>query len=584
MRHASKLCIAALSVLTALPVLPMAAGAAPPAPEREGPETEYVVVLDEADAARGRSAISAAGGTVVRENAKVGVVTVKSTKVDFAGKVNAQPGVASAARNNPVAKVPKARVPGPSDLEKGEGELKPGQTAPGGPAVRRAPQAGQPTQEPLGPLQWDMRAMGASPEGSYAINRGHKGVRVGVIDTGIDATHPDIRPNFDFSMSRNFTTDMPDIDGACAEDPDGSCEDPATVDEGGHGTHVASTIGSPINGIGMAGVAPDVTLVNLRAGQDSGYFFLPAVVDALIYAGDNGIDVVNMSFFVDPWLFNCWSNPADSVEARAQQRTTLLATQRALNYARLRGVTLISAAGNEHTDLSKPSVDASSPDYPSDSAYKRNITPGTCLSMPSQGHGVITVSSTGKSGRKASYSNWGFGQIDVSAPGGDASDMHGTPEYRSPTNLTLAAYPEGVLRAEKLLDAAGNPTTTAVVKDCTGGTCSYYRYLQGTSMASPHVAGVASLIVARWGHPDWRHGGVKLSPFFTEWLLYRTAVPSACPTPRVYDYPDLNDTYTATCEGSTGYNGFYGRGVANALNAVGNRRGDRAGAADDQTT
>jgi hypothetical protein len=50
----------------------------------------------------------------------------------------------------------------------------------------------------------------------------------------------------------------------------------------------------------MAGVAPNVTLVNLRAGQDSGFFFLQASVDALTYAGDHGIDVANMSYFIDP--------------------------------------------------------------------------------------------------------------------------------------------------------------------------------------------------------------------------------------------------------------------------------------------
>lgn len=72
-----------------------------------------------------------------------------------------------------------------------------------------------------------------------------KGVRVGVMDTGVDGTHPDIAPNLNTGLSRNFTTDIPEIDGTCAEDPDGSCEDGSTVDEGGHGTHVASTIASP---------------------------------------------------------------------------------------------------------------------------------------------------------------------------------------------------------------------------------------------------------------------------------------------------------------------------------------------------
>ena len=66
----------------------------------------------------------------------------------------------------------------------------------------------------------------------------------------------------------------------------------------------------------MAGVAPDVTLVNLRAGQDSGFFFLAPTIEAISYAGDIGVDVINMSFFTDPWLYNCLDNPADSAPSR----------------------------------------------------------------------------------------------------------------------------------------------------------------------------------------------------------------------------------------------------------------------------
>ena len=57
---------------------------------------------------------------------------------------------------------------------------------------------------------------------------------------------------------------------------------------------MASTIASPINGLGIAGVAPEATIVNLRAGQDSGFFFLQPSIDALTFAGNHGIDVVNM--------------------------------------------------------------------------------------------------------------------------------------------------------------------------------------------------------------------------------------------------------------------------------------------------
>src|SRR5690606_32188525 len=117
-------------------------------------------------------------------------------------------------------------------------------------------------------------------------------------------------------------------------------------DENDHGTHVASTIAAPLNGLGIGGVAPRVQIVNLRAGQDSGYFFLQPTVDALTYAGDHGIDVVNMSYYIDPWLFNCVDNPADSPEERMEQATTIKAMQRALDYAHARGVTLVSSSGN----------------------------------------------------------------------------------------------------------------------------------------------------------------------------------------------------------------------------------------------
>lgn len=218
-----------------------------------------------------------------------------------------------------------------------------------------------PLAEPLANRQWDMRQIRATPAGSYARQPGKAGVPVGVIDIGIDGTHPDIAANFDAARSRNFVTDIPSIDGPC-EVP--SCIDPANVDDDGHGTHVASTIASPINGLGIAGVAPKVTLVNLRPGQDSGYFLLAPTLAALTYAGDIGVDVVNMSFYTDPRLFNCTKNPADSPAEQAEQSVIREATQRAINYARGHGVLPIAAMGNEATDLNSPTVDPTSPDFP----------------------------------------------------------------------------------------------------------------------------------------------------------------------------------------------------------------------------
>jgi subtilisin family serine protease len=392
-------------------------------------------------------------------------------------------------------------------------------------------------------------------------------VLVGILDTGIDASHPDLRANFNHRLSRNFTTDIPLIDGPCEDEPDHSCSDPADVDEGGHGTHVAGIVGAALNRLGVAGAAPNVSLVNLRAGQDSGFFFLQESVDALTFAGDHGIDVVNMSYFIDPWLYNCADNPADSPAEQAEQRTIIEATNRALDYAWNHGVTLIAALGNEHTDLGNPTLDTISPDFPPGTERTRTVD-NSCLDMPTEGRHVIAVSALGPTETKADYSNYGTEQTDVSAPGGFFRDYLGTPQNRTAGNLILSTYPEALAREEGLIDENGMPTDEFTVRDCRGRTCGIYEYLQGTSMASPHAAGVAALIVSEYGRK--RHGGFGLNPAITQAILEGTAVDHACPDPRLFDYGPYgrDDSYDAFCDGSPRFNGFYGHGIVNALNAV----------------
>jgi lantibiotic leader peptide-processing serine protease len=413
-----------------------------------------------------------------------------------------------------------------------------------------------------------MRMIKATPNKSYKRQRGNSGVRVGIIDTGIDGSHPDIAPNFNRSLSRNFTTDIPLIDGPCEEEADQSCNDANNVDEDGHGTHVAGTVGAPINRLGMAGVAPDVELVNIRAGQDSGYFFLQASVDALTYAADVGIDVVNMSYYIDPWLYNCADNPADSAEEQLEQQTVIRGTERALAYARARGVTLVSAEGNGNTDLGRPVVDATSPDFPPDTERTRQID-NSCKSEPLEAPGVLGITSVGPSKRKAYYSDYGVEQADLSAPGGDIREGFGTPDYRNPANTVLAPYPKTLAIANGELNPDGTPNTPFVLADCSRGDCAYYQYLQGTSMASPHAVGVAALVVASRGKHDRAHGGLTLSPDVVERVMKRTAQNTPCPDPPVFTYPDpdLTPDYTAVCEGSDSNNGFYGEGIVDAYAA-----------------
>ncbi|NAZ74587.1 S8 family serine peptidase, partial [Kineococcus sp. T13] len=452
-------------------------------------ETSYVVLYDEGTTdAMARAQIAAAGGTVLSSNAEVGYAVVTSAAADFTEKTGAAAGLVGAAANRSIGTAPKDAV---SDTDAIERLTEAERAEVTGDVSLKALAARKPTEEPLASLQWDMRAIGATAEGSYATQPGSAKVSVGVIDTGVDGSHPDIAPNFDAELSRNFVTDLPDIDGPCEVE---GCVDPADVDEGGHGTHVASSIGSPINGVGIAGVAPGVNLVNIRAGQDSGFFFLQPTLDAITYAADAGVDVINMSFYVDPWLYNCQANPADSPEEQQQQRVIVASVQRAIDYARSKGVLPVSASGNESTDLGAPGVDTTSPDYPLDAegnptdARERTIDNATCLNVPAENDGVVTVNSTGPSGRKAYYSNYGTEQSDVAAPGGDAYD---TPNGRvSPGAQVLGAYPENVAVAEGAIDEDGEPTSPFVIRETTAdGQDAYYQYAQGTSMASPHAAG-----------------------------------------------------------------------------------------------
>ena len=548
----------------------LVAGASPATavPQRVAAGNSYVVLYDDATSlASARLAVRAAGGLLVAENQRVGVATATSSSPTFAADLLRQGVVAGVARNKPVG------YNAPAQRQRRTAERL---TAAERASVRKltARAAAAPAADPLGSLQWDMALIHATPAGSYGVELGDRGVLVGVLDTGIDGSHPDIAPNFDAALSRNFTVDVPLVDGPCAAEADASCNDPANVDENGHGTHVAGTIASPLDGFGMAGVAPNVRLVNLRAGQDSGYFFLQPSVDALTFAGDHGIDVVNMSYFIDPWLYNCSGNPADSATQQLEQRTIVEATSRALGYARSKGVTLVAAAGNEHTDMDHPTSDDTSPDFPPGTEYHRSVD-NACLTMPTEGPNVVSVGSVGPSTMKADYSNWGAEGVDVTAPGGYFRDLFGTPSFRTVATQILGPYPLNVALDDGTLNPDGTPNTPFVVRYCRGTTCGYYQYIQGTSMASPHAVGVAALIVSRYGHPDPQRGGIELLPHQTEKILGRTATDHPCPSPPVLDYTNVGRpaSYTATCVGTADENSIWGDGIVDALTAVTDKNG-----------
>jgi subtilisin family serine protease len=389
--------------------------------------------------------------------------------------------------------------------------------------------------EPLSACSWDQRAIHASPTESYAVNRG-SGARIGDIDTGIDLTNTDIMPNVDVAASCVFLyADTPTANPA-EQVTRGDCSNKAALqDLAGHGTHTAGTIAAPINGIGVAGVAPEAKIVVLKAGTEQGYFFTQSVVDALRYAGDQHLDVVNMSFFADPWLFNCRND--------AEQKSIIAAISAAARYARQRGVVLVAAAGNEGIDLNHPISDEISPDFPPGAAVTRPVN-NSCVVLPQEIPGVVVVTATGAENLLSWFSTYG-NITDVTAPGGSRFQ---TPTFDPSRGRVLSTY--SATASDLDLEAS----LGRLVQDANG---NYYAWLNGTSMAAPHAAGVAALI--RAAHPSMPVDAVVAR-------LRTTATELACPA-ELDPGVEFFGAPVQQCSGGTGTNNFYGAGLVNALAA-----------------
>lgn len=473
MRRRRSLTLLAASLLLSALVVPTSNVAATSAATGESQEaTSYLVVFRGgvgSDAAK--ALVAKAGGTITSDMTKqIGVAVATSSVAGFAEALRASGKVADAAEN-----LRFKGMPGAQDH--------PGETVPGG-----GPDS---SVDNLEPLQWDMRQI--RTEEAHAIQAGSRLVDVGILDSGITARHPDFTGadgnNVDCVRGRDFVlTHGPGIGNP----------DPCT-DNQYHGTHVAGTVGARANGIGMVGVAPNVTLVPIKVCDAQGYCYAGSVIEGITYSGDIQLDVINMSFYVDDneflgsTEFKCSNDPV--------QRTIRHAVERAISYARNQGVTPVAALGNSDTDLAHP--------------FEDQGVHNNCEVVPAETQGVIGTMSTGPGQEKAFYSNYGVGATDVAAPGGNSRSNYG--EFPGPCGTQVLST----------VFAAG------------------YACIQGTSMASPHAAGVAALIISQYGTVG-ADGDVKMPPQKVEAYLQGTTV-------------DI---------GLNGYDECFGHGRIDALKAV----------------
>jgi subtilisin family serine protease len=364
------------------------------------------------------AAVTAAGGTVRYSMDAIGVVLTRGLSNAAAAKIAS--GKAVVANDLQARWVPSLQMMGiesiPADAL---GELKGASLLPPQAAAFKA-------------YQWNMRI--TDTDDAWAQGKtGLPSVRVAILDTGLDAYHIDQMGLIDMANSIAF---VPSKTGP-----------PLWEDDNFHGTHVGGIVTS--NNFGVAGVAPNVTLVAVKVLDEHGDGSLGDVIAGIYYAADIGVEVINMSL--------------GATFPKNEAQGVVPAFNRAVNYAHGKGVFIAAASGNDGEDLQ----------------HNANRVSVPCET------GVLTcISATGPADELAPYSNYGTNAINNAAPGGD---------------FTMG----GVLGM--VLSLCSSHSTDPYLAGCKpqdtpfGFVGTNYVFAEGTSMASPHVAGLGALLDSQYG-------------------------------------------------------------------------------------